>query len=143
MNLSTQSQTENGKIEAYLVSDHARIGTLPRHFGSRMLLVEQTIYDFMRQFDEKYTGGMWDFLELSNGGFYMRPSAGDKVQLNVESNGYAGAMTTDATGIVACLFCFSHLSLQYNDQHIARHFHRLRDFALSHREAGEIFAAID
>ena len=31
MTLSTHSQTETRKIEAYRVSEHARIGTLPRH----------------------------------------------------------------------------------------------------------------
>ena len=56
MNVSTQSK-QNQKIEAYRVSDHARIGTLPRHFGSRMMTVEGKIYDLMGEFVADYDGG--------------------------------------------------------------------------------------
>jgi hypothetical protein len=143
MNLSSDSSTETPRIEAYRVSQHARIGTLPRHFGRHMLTVEGQIYDLMRRFSPNYTGGDWQFLELSNGGFYMTPP--DKtLRLSIPSNGYAGHMSADAAGITVCLFTFSQLSFQYQDVEIfSRHFHRLRDFAIGHAESVQIFAAID
>ena len=53
-------------------------------------------------------------------------------------------MTADAAGITVCLFAFSHLSFEYLQTEVfARHFHWLRDFALGHAEARQIFAAID
>jgi hypothetical protein len=51
----------------------ARLGTLPRHFGRHMLTVETRIYSFMARFAKTYSGGFWNFVELSNGGFYMTP----------------------------------------------------------------------
>jgi hypothetical protein len=143
MNLSTEPNTETQKIEAYRVSDHARMGTLPRHFGRHMMTVEGIIYDLMRAFSSEYEGGYWYFYELSNGGFYMAPTL-HTLRLSIPSNGFEGQMTGDSAGITASLFAFSHLSFQYRDvEAFGRHFHRLRDFALAHAESVQIFAAID
>jgi hypothetical protein len=65
---------------------------------------------------DEYRGGHWHFYELSNGGFYMA---------------------------AACLFAFSHLSFQIQNDVISRHYYELRDFALEHAEATAIFGAID
>lgn len=140
---SNQVMTEAGKVEAYPVSKHARMGTLPRHFGEHMMTVEGWVFDLMRDYCADYSGGCWQFYELSNGGFYMVPHLG-RVRLHVPSNGYRGEMTADAAGITICLFVFSHLSFQYRqDEVFARHFHWLREFAMGHAEARQIFAAID
>jgi hypothetical protein len=69
MILSTELNTEAQRIEAYRVSDHARTGTLPRHFGRHMMTVEGKIYDLMRAFSSEYKGGYRHFYELSKGGF--------------------------------------------------------------------------
>jgi hypothetical protein len=137
--MTTSSPT---RIEAYLVSEHARIGTLPRHFGMHMLTVEQRIYDFMSQFASAYDGGLWRFFELSNGGFYMTPPEAE-YSLRIDSNGFEGRMSADAAGIAVCLFAFSHLSFEYTTDIFSKHFHRLREFAQNHPEAALIFAAID
>ena len=65
------------------------------------------------------------------------------VRFSVPSNAYDGEMSADAAGITVCLFAFSFLSFERGGEVFGRHFHRLRDFALNHREAGQIFAAID
>ena len=131
------------RIEAYQVGEHARIGTLPRHFGRHMLTVESRVYDLLRLFSTDYTGGYWHFYELSNGGFYMAPQL-ETARLVIDSNGFEDQMSGDATGITVCLFAFSHLSFEYRQVDVfARHFHRLRDFAADHAEAQKIFSAID
>jgi hypothetical protein len=68
--------TDTGKVEAYPVSRHARMGTLPRHFGEHMMTVEGRIYGLMREYCADCSGGYWQFHELSNGGFYMVPCLG-------------------------------------------------------------------
>ena len=141
MSKSTQSN-ETLKIEAYRVSKHARMGTLPRHFGPRMMRVEHKIYVLMGKFVADYAGGFWNFYELSNGGFYMAPKL-PPVGFSVPSNGFEGQMSADAAGITVCLFAFSHLAFAGDDEVFSRHFHWLRDFALGHAEARQIFAAID
>jgi hypothetical protein len=143
MTQTTHEQNDMQKIEAYLVLEDARMGTLPRHFGARMMTVEHTVYHFMRKFVADYKGGFWDFYELSNGGFYMATTS-EPVKFNVDSNGFEGTLSADAAGITVCLFAFSHLSFQQPTHDMfSRHFYALREFAMGHMEAGLIFAAID
>lgn len=137
-----ESPSTTNQVEAWPVPEDARIGTLPRHFGPHMLTVESRIYDFLAQFCRSYTGGLWRFFELSNGGFYMSPPE-EGYELRIESNGFEGRMSADAAGITVCLFAFSHLSFEFTTDVFSRHFHLLRDYALDHPEAGLIFAAID
>lgn len=138
MNSSTSNE-----ITAREVPNDERMQMLPKHFGRHMLTVEFAIYQFMRKLAAQYTGGCWSFLELSNGGFYMAPQGETTLQVCVDSNGFEGSMSADAAGITACLFALSHLSFQLQTDTIADHFYWLRDFALEHREAGVILAAID
>lgn len=131
-------------VAARRVEDSQRINSLPRHFGNRLLTFEGAVYDFMRRFSPDYRGGFWEFIELSNGGFYMAPQQEGTFRFSVDTNGYDGEMSPDAAGITVCLFACSHLSFRYcDDQVFADHFHRLREFAMDHAEASAIFAAID
>jgi hypothetical protein len=132
----TTTQVPSGGFE--------RMQCLPAHFGTAAVQFENAIYFMAERLCSDYRGGFWQFYELSNGGFYMAPDlAEETVAIFVETNGYDGRMSCDAAGITICLFVFSHLSFVSTDSRWARHFHQLRDFAISHREAAEIFAAID
>jgi hypothetical protein len=143
MNTNINSGAGIHSVEAYRVSEDARIGTLPRHFGRYMMTVEQRIFDQMRELSPDYNGGLWDFFELSNGGFYMAPVR-ETFRVKVLGNDYEGRMTGNAAGITVCLFAFSLLSFEHQSVGVfGRHFHWLRELALDHAEAGEIFAAID
>ena len=139
MNTSTMTVKA---VEARPVPEHARIGTLPRHFGMHMLTVEGRIYDFLSHFCVAYDGGVWDFHELSNGGFYMSPPE-DSYELAVDGNGFRGRLSADAVGITVCLFAFSHLYFEYTTDIFTRHYHWLLEYAKDHAEANRIFAAID
>ena len=121
-----------------------RMHCLPSHFGTAALRFENAVYVMAGRLCPDYRGGFWQFYELSNGGFYMAPELGrETVAISVETNGYDGRMSCDAAGITICLFVFSHLSFMSSDSGWAENFHQLRDFAISHREAADIFAAID
>ncbi len=143
MTQTTHEHDDRQKIDAYLVLEDARMSTLPKHFGARMMTVEHTIYHFMREFVAEYKGGFWDFFELSNGGFYMAPNS-EPVKFSVHTNDFEGTLSADAAGITVCLFTFSHLSFQRPSEEVfSRHFYALREFAMEHKEASLIFAAID
>lgn len=143
------------KVTAKRVPVRSRLNTLPKHFGAHMLRVENAVYDFLRALSEDYSGGFWQFYELSNGGFYMAPApsfhakvgrakaAEKKLRIKVAGNGYEGEMSADAAGIVACLFAFSHLSFRLESETLGNHYQWLRDFALDHPEASAIMSAID
>jgi len=136
--IDTTSQT----IGAREVPDDERLQMLPRHFGRHMLTVEYAVYAFMRKLSSQYTGGYWNYLELSNGGFYMAPAHDTPFNVLCRDKWLRRPMSADAAGITACLFALSQLSFQIQHESIARHFHQLRDFALEHAEASVILGAI-
>ena len=143
MNTNVNSSVGIYPVGAHKVSEQARIGSLPRHFGRYKITVEQRIFDQMRELSPDYTGGLWDFYELSNGGFYMAPVY-ETLRIRVLGNDYEGRMTGNAAGITGCLFAYSLLSFEHQNVGVfGRHFHWLRELALDHAEASEIFAAID
>jgi Antirestriction protein len=129
------------KIVATLVPSAARLEVLPRHFGRLRSVFEGRVFDWMGWLCPSYSGGYWDFFELSNGGFFMAVQ-GPPIQLRSE-NGFEAEMSREAAGMTACLFACSHLSFRYDDETLARHYHWLRDFAAEHAEAPLIWAAID
>jgi hypothetical protein len=137
------SDITSTKIDAREVPSDERLQILPRHFGRHMLTVEYAVYAFMRKLANQYSGGYWNYFELSNGGFYMTPASDTPFNVCVDTNGFEGPMSADAAGITACLFALSHLSFQIEHESIAEHYHHLRDFALDHVDASVIFAAID
>jgi len=134
--------TTLARVESRPVPEHARMGTLPRHFALHMLRVEGRIYDFMSRLCATYDGGIWQFHELSNGGFYMSPPDGE-YEVAVDGNGYRGRMSADAAGLTVCLFAFSHLSFEYTSDVFGRHYYWLLEYAKDHAQASLIFAAID
>jgi hypothetical protein len=131
------------KIEAKLVPMLRRMQILPRYFGRHMLVAEATVYRSLESLCQEYSGGYWDFYELSNGGVYMAPSADCRMRLQCTGNGFDGEMSADAAGVVACLFAFNALVWKTRDEHFERLFYCLREFASDHAEACTISAAID
>jgi hypothetical protein len=130
-------------ITASEVSDAKRLEALPKHFANRALTVESYIFRYLHELAPAYRGGFWNFHELSNGGFYMAP-VGGPLRIEVLGNGFEGTLSAEAAGITVCLFAYSHLSFRYPEEEcFARHFHALREYALSHEEQRAIFQAID
>jgi hypothetical protein len=141
--MNTLIECPSDSVTSLRVPEERRLGVLPRHFNSHLLTVEAAIYHFMRTLAHEYTGGLWAFYELSNGGLYMAPDTPKTFHVQVEGNGFDGVLSADAAGVTVCLFALSHLSFRIRDGRISEHFHLLREFAAGHPEASLIFAAID
>jgi hypothetical protein len=138
---------ESNPIQATQVLARSRLSFLPKYFGASMLVFEHAVYNTLGNMCAEYTGGMWEFVELSNGGAYMKPQQ-RKYKLACDGNGYECEVSEEAAGIIACLMALSHLSFEYQENEtlcemLADRFHQLRDYAGNHPEAGDIFAAID
>lgn len=133
------------KINAVIVKENQRLAFLPKYFGSHMIVVaEQAIYNTLSKLCTSYRGAFWNYYELSNGGFYMAPCLDEKLQIVIESNGFEGALSADASGIVVTLCVINHLCWCYpSDEQMIEQYYLLRDFADNHIEACEIFSAID
>ncbi len=131
-------------ISVTLLADQQRLNFLPRHFGRQMMAVEQNLYTRLSELSSDYTGGYWNFYDLSNGGCYLAPTAPERMRIVVQGNDFEGTMSADAAGITATLFTLSELSFRFQRAEVlGTRFHQLRDFAADHAEAGLIFRAID
>lgn len=128
-----------------IVPESDRMAAVDRHFGiAYVLKLEPAVFTITETLAVAYTGGYWEFHELSNGGFYMAPHFDTEFAVS-SVNGYEGKLSPDALGIAACLYAYSQLSFEGNGfaQTCARHFHLLREYALIHHESVAILAVID
>jgi hypothetical protein len=133
-------------ISARAVPEHRRVECAGRRFGIGFSpVLEPTIYGWASRLASQYHGGYWAFFCLCNGGFYMAPERDEAFDVSAP-NGYIGRLSADALGIAACMYAFSHTSFSDSGllgEACAEHYHRLREFALQHREAGGIAAVTD
>jgi len=143
MTSSDLEQSSGGPIQARHVSEDDCKPLMERHFGPLKNVVIVDVYWQMRETCIDYSGGSWQFYELSNGGFYMAPISDTRFRVHIQETAFDGSLTADAVGIVACLTALSVLALGGNSQEvIATHLGALRAFAAEHVECTMIFAAI-
>lgn len=140
---SSSSTPTIATIHCNTVADDQRMHFLPRVFGHQyMLRGEAAVFNWLAEICPDYHGGLWDFIDLSNGGFYLRLITDTPMDIVVDSNGYSGTLSPDAAGIVATLFALNDLLWRGAD-HLHDAFYLLRDLAAEHPEARLILQAID
>lgn len=130
------------QIDCTVVEDKMRMECLPRHFGSAFLEYERLVYIYMDHLCPVYQGGYWEFMELSNGGFFMQLREEERLTLN-SPNGSSHEVTARAASIVACLFAMGHLMQKYQTDVLIGKYQLLLDFAALLDEADKIFQLID
>lgn len=136
------------QITATVVQEDDKMDFLPRHFTMKfMILGEQTVYNWMRRLSSDYNGGVWDFVELSNGGFFMVPKREKPWNVVVPGNHFSEQLSAEATGIVVMLFVLENLYNVLGDKHdvdfLYEKLYQLKDYAREHAESSLIFRAID
>ncbi|WP_114141525.1 antirestriction protein [Klebsiella pneumoniae] len=145
--LPPQPAGSSQALAATLVQDEQRIGFWPQHFGSipQWITLEPHIFAWMDRLCADYSGGVWNFYTLSNGGAFMAPkSEGDETwSLFNDMNGNSAAMSAEAAGITVCLMTYSHHACRTESDAMTEHYYRLRDYALSHAECNAIMHIID
>ncbi len=137
-------------ITSTLLAANRRFSFLPQLFGhpARLYLYgENLVYAHLNAMCRAYSGGHWNYYELSNGGHFMAPASPARMELTVSGNYFSGEVSNVAAGIVATLGALSQLNFEFNDTDagdaLATKYHQLRDFAMAHEEARQIRAAID
>lgn len=141
--MSTALSETKSTINAIPVQGHLRNRTLPRRFPGLFLVFEMNIYSYMDKFVKSYSGGYWEYIELSNGGFYMSLKSDKSFLVEIDSNGFEGTLTADAASLVANLFVYCQLANQHELDYLIQGFHALRDYARLHPEGHLILSAID
>lgn len=143
MNITSSATIINEEVARNLVAIEERLSMLPKYFPGLYLRVEALIYNWMGRLCLSYNGGYWHMYELSNGAFYMAPQTEKRFETLCPGFGASVELSADAAGLVACLYAVNQLANQTESDHYIKFYHRLRDYALEHAEAGNIFKAID
>jgi hypothetical protein len=95
-----------------IVPETDRMNIVDRLFGlGYVLKLEPTVFSIAEALADEYTGGYWEFHDLSNGCFYMAPRSETEFLVSCE-NGFKGKLSPDAFGITVCLYAFSELSFR-------------------------------
>lgn len=101
-NLASANESEF-ELTVTQLPDEQRICFWPQHFGTipQWTTLEPHIFAWMGRFCADYSGGIWSFYTLSNGGAFMAPDADsdDKWHLFNSMNGNGADMSADAAGI--------------------------------------------
>ncbi|MDM2804705.1 antirestriction protein [Citrobacter sp. Cpo109] len=149
-NLQTLSDTENTTtLTAMLLPDEQRIGFWPQYFGTipQWITLEPHIFAWMDRLCANYSGGIWQFYTLSNGGAFMAPEPdgddSEKWTLFNPMNGNGTEMSAEAAGIAVCLMTYSHHAMRTECDAMTGHYYHLRDYALNHAECNAIMHIID
>ncbi|QLY53826.1 antirestriction protein [Citrobacter freundii] len=143
---STLSRTVNpATISAILVPDEYRASFWPQHFGTipQWILLEPRIFAWLDWMCADYSGGIWNFYTLSNGGAFIAPDSDETWPLFNAFNGNDAELSSEATGITICLLVFSHHACRTECYAMTEHYYRLRDYALHHPECAAIMRIID
>jgi len=147
--LHQKSADEVSALTATLVPDEQRVGFWPLHFGNipQWIILEPTAFAWMDRFCASYSGGIWQFYTLSNGGAFMAPEANEDIDekwtLFNPMNGNGGELSAEAAGIAVCLMTYSHHAMRTECDAMTEHYYRLRDYALNHAECSAIMHIID
>ena len=128
-----------------IVPESQRMAAIDKLFGIQYVtLLEPTVFTMAERLSSQYNGGYWQFHTLSSGGFYMAPRLDTIFDVSCE-NGFEGKLSSDALGLAACLYAYSHLS--FGDglfaETCAKQYHLLRGYMFEHAEVRAILAATD
>lgn len=94
--MSTQEQP----ITASLVAESQRLDFLTTYFGPRLMMRgEALVYAWLRRLCERYNGAYWHYYTLSDGGFYLAPNLCERLEIEVDGNGFRGELSAAAAGI--------------------------------------------
>ncbi|WNP34153.1 antirestriction protein [Enterobacter kobei] len=142
----TPEVTEPFILTATVVPDEQRLRFWPQHFGlmPQWITLESCIFAWMDRLCADYSGGVWNFYTLSNGGAFMAPEENENSwSLFNILNGNGAEMSAEAAGIAACLIVYSHHACRTECDAMTEHYYRLRDYTLNHPEYNAIMHIID
>lgn len=134
--------TSTPKLTTRQVPEHRRMSAVFRAFGRLAVTVEHDAQAVMRESCAAYSGGLWNYHELSNGGFYMTPTGEDSFQVS-RSNYFEGELSAEAVGIMVSLAAIMICWGRYEVKLMGLRYENLIDFARDHAEWPLIRAALD
>ena len=139
-----EEEEDSAGITARTLTPEERLSFLPRKLAGKYMLFENTVYAFADRHSKDYSGGLWAFVELSNGGLFIHPEDPEEFAVESWGNHFEGRLSATAFGIGLTLYALSHMSFEKGAPAIlAERYHQLYEYAGRHAEAELIFQFID
>lgn len=138
------------QIIASIVEESKRLSTLPYFFPHSYMLIENNVFDMAANLSD-YDGGYWEFVTLSNGGFFLYPR-GEKIYRVVNNMNYADVnMDEESFGLTCTIIVMSLVSFHLYEKDknhpdlpfIIKNLDYLKDYAEQLKFSSEIFQVID
>lgn len=130
-------------VVANKVGDTDRTGFLFAKTTDEFMHYENAVYALASNFSACYEGGLWDFYELSNGGFYMEPNVPYALEVTSTLNNWTGGMTPDAYGIGITFLALAVTLERTGNPDFALRMRQLKEYACFHPAASDILSFID
>ncbi|CAI6331311.1 antirestriction protein [Escherichia coli] len=140
---------ETIEITARYISENARMNFMPAAFRGAFFSADHFIQSFLNRYAKDYQGGYWEYLQASNGAFFM--DAPQPLWLSLP-NYFEGECSAREVGIIVCLYAYSYFcGLAYEEgkaelnETMANRYHLLREYVntLENESQNRIYRAID
>ena len=140
---------ETIEITARYISENARMNFMPAAFRGAFFSADHFIQSFLNRYAKDYQGGYWEYLQDSNGAFFME--APQPLWLSLP-NYFEGECSAREVGIIVCLYAYSYFcGLAYEEgkaelnETMANRYHLLREYVntLENESQNRIYRAID
>ena len=106
-------------------------------------MFENMVFSFMDHFCEEYSGGYWQFYNLSNGGVFISLDSDETFSVCNPMNYFEGKMSAEAASIAVNMFAMNALMFEPCDEKLIDLYYALKDFGVEHNEAQAILGFID
>ena len=140
---------ETIEITARYISENARMNFMPAAFRGAFFSADHFIQSCLNRYAKDYQGGYWEYLQASNGAFFME--APQPLWLSLP-NYFEGECSAREVGIIVCLYAYSYFcGLAYEEgkaelnETMANRYHLLREYVntLENESQNRIYRAID
>ena len=140
---------ETIEITARYISENARMNFMPAAVRGAFFSADNFIQSFLNRYAKDYQGGYWEYLQASNGAFFME--APQPLWLSLP-NYFEGECSAREVGIIVCLYAYSYFcGLAYEEgkaelnETMANRYHLLREYVntLENESQNRIYRAID
>lgn len=101
-------------VQKFLVSETEKIHAIPQFLQPYFIEIEARTQDFLKRFSTDYTGGNWNYYQLSSGGLFMAPSSRKFYRVEVPQNYFSEEVDAEAAGLIAFLYA---VNLKLASQH--------------------------
>lgn len=131
-----------------LLTGPSKLSALPKYFGPCFMQFEARVFNLMRHYCPDYSGGDWNYYNLSNGGFFMSVKKDARLQIIQPDNHFEEMMSPEAASVGINLYAIN--QLQWSEDlseglkvKLQGLYEKLEVYAGQRDESGIIFRFLD